>query len=367
MTLRRIGRQWGSHIEIERAASRNWNGWHAMDPDVVCSIAHFLDCRDLLQMEQVCRGWRHTFEQRADLLWQPLLCARFPRAAKLMELMPTHPLQCKALFLDQLQAERTAASAVPTPKCSLSDFCFTFELVREPSPPFKVDDRIVFTRSRNALLDALDAPCAPGCHVPMYIGTFAEGEEQIVTRFWLHGDRWWFQYQGDETHPFKWAPCDLARPKTPRSAPEPVDTQQILHTWTGRLDGPEFKIPCPWSAWEESWSTPSGSAPIRLRAFVTRALEGSLRTVRCFLSATRPDIDEWVEDAIVVLGQSLTYVQTFKNDHFKLEPQISFVMQEDTPHALEGTFEICDKRDSGPMSKDQFLRYLEFGLPWSGV
>ena len=117
---RRSGGEWH--------ACRNCYEWHELDPDLLAVVA--AKCEDALSLTrftQVCTSWRDA--GRADALWKPLLEARFPRATKIMSLLPEPVASYKSFYRDQLAAESPPPDPVRRPpSCNLSDYVFTIEL-----------------------------------------------------------------------------------------------------------------------------------------------------------------------------------------------------------------------------------------------
>ena len=103
----------------------NWYEWHELEPDLLAVVA--AKCEDALSLTrftQVCTSWRDA--GRADALWKPLLEARFPRATKIMSLLPEPVASYKNFYRTQFAAEFPPRHRQA---CELDDFIFTVELV----------------------------------------------------------------------------------------------------------------------------------------------------------------------------------------------------------------------------------------------
>ena len=204
-------------------------------------------------------------------------------------------------------------------------------------------------------------------------------------------NRWWFSACASPGYWYgKWAPCESAQLKKLRSQ-QPVSTGErvILHSWTGRLtgDGSTFNVPLCWSEYLASVESNRSTnvAPVRLRVFVSRVVDGELRTLRCFLDSHRRDSDQ-EENTLFIHGQSLDAPDSYEENEFSLVPELS--MEIDLTEDLEAeeaddeedhhvhymvgnSFEVTfwfyqPESDSERMTPDQLLRYLEYGLPWRG-
>ena len=102
--------------------------WHELDRDLLELIpAKCDDATTLARFAMVCTSWRDA-SSRTDALWRPLLEARFPQ---ILSVLP-EPASFKRFYRDQVAAEHPPpAIKVLAPTCQLSDFVFTFELIRE--------------------------------------------------------------------------------------------------------------------------------------------------------------------------------------------------------------------------------------------
>ena len=118
----------------ERTLAKRNAGEHLsdLDRDLLVEIARLLcDARTLCRLAQVCQHWCTTAADASDMLWQPLLASRYPRALAALKLLPMADVSYKALYRDQLACAVAQPRVRPKPTCQLSDFIFTVELIKE--------------------------------------------------------------------------------------------------------------------------------------------------------------------------------------------------------------------------------------------
>ena len=377
-------RSLATSMELRRSSSRlrhfvrrkNCYSWDVMDADLLGLIAAQLDCgHALLKMPMVCRAWREAISMRSDALFEPLLYTMFPRAFALVALMPqAKPLDFKKLFMRQLRAESALHRTIcPAPTVQLSDFMFSFELIRVPKAPFKIGDRIKFTQASGDIA----FPDSP--HSSIVHNEFAKHDEAVVDGLEMFGDQWWFRPRlPDNMFSFKWAPCAAARLKR-RTSPaslherEGSESRRVLQSWTGTLEGPVATVPLPWTEWTASWDEPIGAAPVVLQVCVSRLIDGELHTRRCFTSQARPGVDEEEDSEGTILfvdSESLDTRESFENDDSRLIPMLGFQIphadaDSTQPKVIRAVFEMSvpDSHFSD-MSTQELLRYLEYCVPW---
>ena len=159
------------------------------------------------------------------------------------------------------------------------------------------------------------------------------------------------------------------------------DPPEIVESWTGTLElddgegmGNVFHAPLRWEAWIHTWENryDSNAPNIELRAYVSRIVDGQLRTFHIFESEHAPDDEIEEEEGRVehlFYGQQLACISGFaaEEDDCEPTPELMLSMSDDDTRSIALQFDIYDEGGSltVAMSREQVLRYLDYGIPWT--
>lgn len=292
-----------------------------LSDDIVLSIARSCDAQSLCTLPQVCAAWAaalgaldasRTSLRLENELWEPHLRQAFPRALDIIDKLPLAPcdLSMKAIYLEQKAAEDAPlVFARKEPSSKFSDFIFTVDLVREIKEVPEIAVRQLRGRS-------------------------------VLT--------------------------------APVEAPRVVRTE-VLQSWTAPLSDDDMEtmggcvvVPLNWSAFMDSWNDVS-TDDLCVRVFCSRVRDGKLRTVLLNRSANHFDHCDDVSydyERFMIHGKPMSTNHTFVEDDYALSPELSFAFCSDDMHSFEIHFELSTEFNVDGMSKDDLLRFLEYGVPW---
>ena len=345
---------------------RNFFGWGDTDPYLLVEIANSLDAHSLLAFEQVCRSWRDAVVgDAADLLWESLLRECFPRALKALELLPVDSPEYKEIFRDQLKAMRRRPSAKSTFPAQLSDFVFHVELIKETAEivtPAPIRDARFFWSKDNPTGTAQE-----------YYSLPFEEKQRYIEMWGADNDRYTLEY--DDA--FAAAMAEAT----------------VVQSWAGDLStcqtGPtaaDFDLPFRWDDFDPLVHPDCDK--FRVRCFVSRVIKGQLRTLLLFTSDT--ELDDAHDEYAYMFGQPILFETPFDDNGCGLMPELNIGFRQrflvggelsDMPEdeVNEDGARVCDmlnlefqvqqndryhNSDPDQMTPEDFLRYLEFGLPW---
>lgn len=161
-------------------------------------------------------------------------------------------------------------------------------------------------------------------------------------------------------------------------------SRRIVDQWTGNVSGlarhepgGNFVLPIDWRPWHKTWDYPNPCWPpasdndMRLELFVSRALNGRVRTRMLYASKTFP---EDVFDGTYYFYsthwqppvKSLYLTDDFRGDD-TLKPVVHLELFEhdpDEPTTVWVEFRLDSDYESTGMTVRQLLEYLEHGVDW---
>ena len=113
-------------------------------------VVNIHEARSLCNLATTCSVMRQAISD-ADGAWQQVTLARFPRVGQILNVL--NPTSFREIYMSQLAAERSDASAISARTCCWEDFVFTFELFQwYPALPDE-RGRHLFTRSSRMMFD----------------------------------------------------------------------------------------------------------------------------------------------------------------------------------------------------------------------